>query len=102
MSLKGKVPRTEHPRHMGETSDSGTIEEDIIASHRSEEPPPTSEDGVSVLKEVKIEPLDLHEEMYASTSNGFMRIKRDLELGLLGVGPFKNSPYYVGGRYYMG
>ena len=100
--LKGKVLRTEPPMYPGKLSSTGALGEESIDLLRSEEPPPSSADGTSILKEVKIEPFDLHEHMYATTSNRLVRMERDLAPWLLGAGPFKNSPRYGGGCYYTG
>ena len=56
------------------------MKEESIDLPRSEEPPPLSADGTPILKEVKIEPFDLHGHMYASTSNRLVRIEREISL----------------------
>ena len=97
--MKGKVLRTDPPMYPGKLSGTGASEEESIDLPRFEEPPPLSADDTPILKEVmKIEPFDLHEHMYATTSNRLVRMERDLAPWLLGAGPFKNSPRYGGGN----
>ena len=100
--MKGKVLRTDPPMYPGKLSGTGASGDESIDLPRSKEPPPSSADGTPILKEVKIEPFDLHEHMYATTSNRLVRMERDLTPRLLGVRPFKNYPRYGGGRYYTG